>query len=211
MKGVFKTVGAFLTAFVLYVVLSNVLILISYQGYIEENPDDLTAVDVGLVLGTSRWTTHGEENQFFTGRVDAASTLLKEGVVRHLILSGDNAQIEYNEPIQLQDALKDRGVQEEKTTLDYAGFRTLDSVVRSKEVFGQDSVIIISQDFHLPRAIFIARKNGIKAYGFAAGGGESFLNTRIREYFARALSVADVYILRRRPRFLGESEQIIIQ
>jgi len=211
MKGVFKTIGVFLLALILYVTLSNVLIVIAYQGYIEEDLEELTPMDIGLVLGTSRWTTHGEENQFFTGRIDAASELIGKGVVRHLILSGDNAQVEYNEPVQLQDALKDRGVKEEKTTLDYAGFRTLDSVVRSKEVFGQDSVIIVSQSFHLPRAIFIARKNGIKAYGYTAGGGESFTSTRIREYFARALSVADVYILRRRPRFLGETEEIIIQ
>ncbi len=212
MQSVFRFLGALTLAVLLFAVLSNVLILVSYGGYVADQPEELSLpMDVGLVLGTSRWTEHGTENQFFAGRVKAAARLYEQGYVRHLILSGDNAQREYNEPLQLQRALLAMEVEEEDMTLDYAGFRTLDSVVRSREVFGQDSVLIISQGFHLPRAIFIARKNGIKAYGFAAESASSSLWVRVREYLARPLSVADIYLFRRRPKFLGEQETITIR
>ncbi len=212
MQNLLKFLGAILLAVFLFVFVSNVIIILSYQGYVAHSMEDIEQkMDVGVVLGTSRWTVHGEENSYFVGRVNAAADLFANGYVRHLILSGDNAQLEYNEPIQLQHALVDRDVPQEDMTLDYAGFRTLDSVVRSKEVFGQDSIMIISQKFHLPRAIFIARKNGITAFGFVASGAESTVTVKLREYMARALSVADVYIFRRRPKFLGQQEEIIIR
>lgn len=211
MDRILKIVGILFFALVLYTLIANVLLSVAYGPYVLKGKSDVEqSMDVGLVLGTSQWTTHGEENPYFTGRVEAASSLFDGQVVRHLILSGDNAEVSYNEPQALQRALSKRGVPKEDMTLDYAGFRTLDSVVRSKEVFGQDSLMIISQRFHLPRALFIARKNGIVAYGYAAEGPAS-AKVLFREVLARSLSVVDVYIFNRKPRFLGEKESITIR
>ena len=91
-----------------------------------------------------------------------------------------------------------------------AGFRTLDSVVRCKEIFSQNDVIIVSQEFHNQRALFISDSHGISAVGFNAQGVPHgyALKTEIREYFARAAAVLDVYFLKTQPKFLGEKVEI---
>ena len=122
---------------------------------------------VGLVLGTSRFTTKGVKNEFFEERMDAAAELFERGIISHILVSGDNSSIYYNEPRDMLNALKERGIPESAVTLDYAGLRTLDSVVRCAQIFGQNNFIIITQDFHLYRALFIANYHGLKAYGFS--------------------------------------------
>jgi SanA protein len=94
--------------------------------------------------------------------------------------------------------------------LDYAGFRTLDSVVRCREVFSEDSITIISQEFHNQRALFIANKSGVNAIAFNAQevSKNYSLKTCIREYFARVKCVLDIYILHTDPKFLGEKIKI---
>lgn len=207
-----KVVGVLTLATMIYIILANVLVYFSYQSMIYDSNDEIDRkYDVGLILGTSKWTKHGDQNEFFYGRVEASALLYKSQVVDHLILSGDNSQMEYNEPIELRKALLERDVDDRDMTLDYAGFRTLDSVVRSKEVFEQDSVLVITQSFHLPRALFIAHKNGIYAEGYVAEGPSLPLSVWFRELLARPMAVADVYLFRRRPKFLGEKEEIIIR
>lgn len=162
--------------------------------------------DVALVLGTSKWTVRGTQNLFFKGRVQASHLLYSQGIVDHLLLSGDNSIKSYNEPLELKKALEARGVSASDMTMDFAGFRTLDSVVRSKKIFGQDSVIIVTQDFHLPRALFIARMNGISAIGYMAKG-PTVQKVLFREVLARTAAVVDV-LIQRQPKFLGEEEPI---
>lgn len=167
---------------------------------------------VALILGTSRYTVRGTTNLFFKYRIDAAAQLYNSGKIKHIIVSGDNSEKSYNEPKEMLKALLKRGIPASAITLDYAGFRTLDSVVRCKKVFGQNKFIIISQRFHVERALFIAHKYDIDAIGYAAQDppGNYSTKTRIREYFAKTLAVIDLYIIHKKPKFLGKKETINI-
>jgi SanA protein len=158
----------------------------------------LPANDVGLVLGTSKFVRSGKENLFFRYRMEATARLWKEGKVKYLVLSGNNDSEYYNEPADMQRALEKLGVPASVMTLDYAGYRTFDSVVRCKEVFNQEKITIISQNFHNTRALFIGNHEGIEAIAFAAQDvpdGYS-LRTLVREYLARPYAILDVYLLR---------------
>jgi SanA protein len=137
--------------------------------------------------------------------MDAAAQLLEEGRVAILVVSGDNAHRSYNEPAAMMEALEEREVPLDRIVPDYAGFRTLDSVIRMDRVFQQNRFIVVSQRFHVERAIFIATANGIDAYGYAADDatGMAQLSVRVREYAARVQAVLDVYVFGTEPRFIG--------
>lgn len=189
-------------------IVTNVLILwVGGKGVMADStalPRDLT----GLVLGTSpRSARGGGPSPFFENRMDAAAVLYNAGVVRRLLLSGDNRHVAYNEPVAMRDALRQRGLPDTAMALDYAGFRTLDSVVRARKVFQlEENVVIITDDFHLPRALFLARENGLRALGYAGESvpWERSFRTRIREWFSRTLACLDVYVWKTRPHFLGD-------
>src|SRR5262245_61874620 len=116
--------------------------------------------DVGLVLGTAPTVKSGRANLHFRNRIAAAADLWRAGKVKHLLLSGDNHISTYDEPTAMKQALIALGVPERVMTLDYAGFRTLDSVVRAREIFGQTRLTLITDDFHAHRAVFLARHSG---------------------------------------------------
>lgn len=180
------------------------------EDYIYSDLDELPDKSVGVVLGTSPKSVGGRENIFYRYRMDAAVELYQAGKVEYLILSGDNSTFSYNEPIQMQKSLIERGVPEEVLTLDYAGFRTLDSIVRSKEVFGQRDIIVISQKFHNERAVFIGRSKGIDivAYNAKSPLFASAPRVFIREVFARVNMVLDLFVLDKAPRYLGDPVDI---
>ena len=161
---------------------------------------------VSLVLGCTKALRDGRENLFFNTRIRAAAELFKSGKARTLIVSGDNHREGYDEPTDMKEALIAAGVPGDRVVCDYAGFRTLDSVVRAKEIFGQSHITIVSQRFHNERAVYLARANGIDAIGFNAPDVrlESAVKTYVREAFARVKAVLDVRVLRTQPRFLGE-------
>lgn len=165
---------------------------------------------VGLVLGASKNTSRGTANLYFSYRIQAAYELFKAGKIQYLLLSGDNHVKGYDEPSDMREALMALGVPDSCIVLDYAGFRTLDSVVRANEVFGEDSVTIISQEFHNQRALFIANKNNFHAIAFNAKevNRNYSLKTKIREYFARVKCVLDIYVLYTSPKFLGDKIKI---
>ena len=164
---------------------------------------------VAVVLGTSPLYKNGMENLFFTYRIQAAAELYKAGKVDFLILSGDNNKREYNEPEEMKKALIQQGVPEQAIFLDYAGFRTLDSMVRAKEVFQQESITIISQRFHNERAIYLAEHAGLKAVALDAKDvpGHHGLKVRLREYLARVKMFIDL-LIGKQPHFLGETIEI---
>lgn len=167
---------------------------------------------VGLVLGTSSRLSNGLPNPFFDNRMRAAAELYKLGKVGHIIVSGDNRTRFYNEPVEMRNALMKLGVPESAITLDYAGLRTLDSVIRSKEIFGQDNITIITQPFHSYRALFISNYFHINAVALVARepDNEPAVQVYVREYFARAKAILDLYVLKTSPRHLGEKEPITI-
>jgi SanA protein len=170
----------------------------------------LEPAPVALVLGTSRQLVGGGDNAFYFARIKAAAALFTSGKVRGLIVSGDNRTHGYNEPAMMKADLIAAGVPAQYITQDFAGFRTLDSVIRAKAVFGQDRLIVVSQEFHAKRAVFIAQHAGIEAQGFAAEqpAWHWQLRVRAREVLARAAVCLDLWVLNRRPHFLGKREPV---
>lgn len=165
---------------------------------------------VGLLLGCSQRLPDGRTNLFFAYRIAAAARLFEAHKVDYLIVSGDNHVAGYDESSDMKLALVKADIPAERVYCDFAGFRTLDSIVRAKKVFGQTRVTIISQEFHNQRAIYIARHEGLDAIGFNAAdvrAAHSF-RTRIREQFARVKTVLDVCLLGTRPKFLGPRIEI---
>jgi SanA protein len=188
----------------LLVFLAHAVVKRAADGRIYHDIESVPVKTSALLLGTSWSSRSGRPNRFFEHRIDAAAHLVRHGRVAVLVASGDNSHDSYNEPRAMQNALVDRGVPTDRIILDYAGFRTLDSVVRMHEVFQQSDFIVVSQEFHLERALFIAEARGIDAIGFAARDVEGTFGVRIREYAARVRAVFDVYVFGTQPRFLGD-------
>ena len=182
----------------------------SSKDYLYNTIDAVPAAKVGLVLGTSKNTKGGSVNLYFKYRIDAAAKLYKAGKVRYLLVSGDNHTKTYDEPEDMKQALIAAGVPDSCIFLDYAGFRTFDSIIRCWKVFGQSQFIVISQPFHNERAIFIGRHYGlwVSAYNAEEVTKSYGLRTHLREYLARVKAVFDVYIFNTKPKFLGEQVEI---
>ena len=163
---------------------------------------------VGLLLGTSKFV-NGRNNPFYDYRIRAAADLLKANKIKYIIVSGDNSRKEYDEPTSMRTDLIKAGIDSSIIYLDYAGFRTFDSVVRLRDIFGQDSVTIISQPFHNERAIYLAGKEGITAIGFNAAdvSARQGFRTQLREKFARVKVFLDVWF-GKKPKFLGSKIEI---
>ncbi len=175
------------------------------QGRVYSAAELVPTHQIGVVLGCAPTLPDGRENLFFTYRIQAAAELFHAGRVTHLLVSGDNSRLDYDEPSAMRDALIEKGVPTERITLDYAGFRTLDSVVRARRVFQQYDFVVVSQAFHVKRAIFIARFHDANVVGFAAQDvpRTTGLKTNLREHLARVKTVLDVTLLNRQPKFLG--------
>lgn len=175
------------------------------RGRLFTDVQTLPAAKVGLVFGTSD-KVGNRENLYFRYRIDAAVEVWKAGKVETIIVSGDNRDQFYNEPEKMKQALIARGVPKDRIVCDFAGLRTLDSVVRSKKVFGADRVLFISQRFQNERAIYLAKANGIDAYGYGARDvrSEGSWKVQLREIGARVKMWLDVRFLGTRPRHLGE-------
>jgi SanA protein len=191
----------------------NLWIVLRAQGRVFSNVAAVPANDVALVLGTSARLKGGGSNPFFAGRMAAAAELYRAGKVRHLLLSGDNREARYDEPSSMRDALAKLGVPADAVTLDYAGFRTLDSFARAKKVFGVDRLTIVTDDFHSPRAVLLARHFGIDAYAYHSTPVPMrwSTKTRIREIAARFRALLDLYVLRTKPHFLGPRIDLPVQ
>ncbi len=208
-----KRVFFWLTAlFVIVLIASNVWIVNSTEDRVYSDLSKLPNHRIALVLGTSYRSVGGGPNPFFEYRIAMAAELYRLGKIDHFILSGDNSTKFYNEPAEMRKALIREGVPATAITLDYAGLRTLDSVVRSKAIFGQDKITIITQTFHSYRALFISEYYDIDAVAMVAEDPEldRTFKVRIREYLARTKAVLDLYVFDTAPRYLGEKENINI-
>lgn len=189
---------------------ANIWVVRSTSDKVYASLQDVPANDVAVVLGTSNKLTSGAPNPFFESRIAAAASLYMDGKVRHFILSGDNRTRYYNEPLEMKKALMKSGIPDSVITLDYAGLRTLDTIVRCKEIFGQEKITIITQPFHCYRALFISHYYEMDAVALMADEPtlEQGAKVYFREYFARAKAVLDLYILKTEPRHLGEKEPV---
>ena len=211
MRHVLWIVVAALAATAVLLLACNWWVVTSTQSRLVEHTNALADNTVGLVLGTSPLAPGGGTNAHFAGRMDAAAALYASGKVKHLLLSGANPSTRYNEPKAMAAALKQRGVPSSALTLDFAGFRTLDSLVRARAVFDLQQLTIITQRYHGYRALFIAQRQGIDAVAFAAPTNPAVVRSRrteIREVFARVKVVLDLFLTRKQPKFLGEVEPI---
>jgi len=203
---------------ILFIVLAMILlsILLPYQftslfvqKYQYQTLDEIKEPSVGLLLGTSKYQPGAQKNLFYKYRIQKAAELYHQGKIKHILVSGDNAHRSYDEPTNILKDLLKRGVKREDITLDYAGFRTLDSVLRAHQVFGLHSFIIISQKFHIERALFIARSHNLQAHGISAKSPQDFSHFKVifREHFARLLMLWDLFI-QTPPKFPGPPEPI---
>lgn len=179
------------------------------NGRVYSDPAQVPYNHVGLLLGTGKYLTSGYLNPYYKYRIDAATELMNARKIEFLIISGDNGRIDYNEPEMMRADLIAAGIDSTRIFLDYAGFRTFDSIIRLKKIFSQDSVTVISQKFHNQRALFIAKKEGISAVGYNAHdvSTKAGLKTQTREKFARVKVFAD-YLLKVKPKFLGPKVKI---
>ena len=187
----------------------NYTISSSCAGKTFSDIDQIPKNRVGLVLGTAQRLRDGQPNPYYTFRIRAVVKLYNAGKIDYVLVSGDNATIYYNEPMGFKKDLVKAGIPGNKIFLDYAGFRTLDSMVRAKEIFGLDSVTVISQKFHNERAIYLAGKKGLIAIGYNAEdvSGSDGLNVRVREYFARVKVFIDL-LFNIQPKFYGKRIEI---
>jgi SanA protein len=187
-----------------FVAWSNASAVLAGRGRLHDDPRQLEGRGVGLVFGCDD-RFQGRENLYFRYRIDAAESLWKAGKLRGLIVSGDNRSHDYNEPDKMRRALIARGVPADRIVCDFAGLRTLDSVVRAKEIFGVNDVVFISQRFQNERAAFLGRAGGMEIAGFNARDveGRGGLKTKAREVGARVKMWLDVHILGTEPRHLG--------
>ncbi|MCG8708962.1 outer membrane permeability protein SanA [Brenneria sp. 4F2] len=171
--------------------------------FVYDELQDLPPRQVGVVLGTSKYYRTSIVNQYYLFRIQGALNAYNSGKVGYLLLSGDNAQQSYNEPMTMRRDLIAAGVPPLNIVLDYAGFRTLDSIVRTRKVFDTNDFTIITQRFHCERALFIAMHLGIQAQCYAVPSPKNMMMVRIREFGARLGALFDLFILKREPRFLG--------
>jgi SanA protein len=194
---------------IIAIIWANSKIISSSKNKVFSNLDKLPLNNVGLLLGTSKFLKGGHLNPYYQNRIIAAHVLLKSKKIKYVIISGDNKTENYNEPELMRTDLMGLGIDSTKIYLDYAGFRTLDSIIRLKKIFGQSKVTIISQKFHNERAIFIAEQEGIEAIGFNAQDVNFKLGFKVqlREKLARVKVFLD-NIFNKEPKFLGASIKI---
>ena len=186
------------------VVYCNWAVSKSAEGKLYSEVSTIPFNKVGILLGTSKSLADGRDNLYYTYRIQAALELYKAKKVNYIIVSGDNSQKDYNEPEQMRNDLIKGGVDSSHIVLDYAGFRTFDSIVRLRDVFGQTKVTIISQRFHNERALYIAAKEGIMAVAYNAKDvkARAGFKTMFRERLARVKVFVD-YITGKEPKFGG--------
>lgn len=194
---------------VIIIIIPN-LVISRYGRYSYDRLDRTPKVYCAILLGTSKYLSGGRKNLYYTYRIEAAKRLYDSGGCEKIIVSGDNETMQYNEPRRMRKDLMKAGVPGENIVCDYAGFRTLDSIIRFKKVFGRQRGVVISQKFHNERAIYIARAYGVELYGYNAldVGLRSGFKTRMREVFSRVMCVLDVEILHTGPRFLGKKIEV---
>lgn len=195
--------GCFLVAFIIYA--CNRIINKSAGNKVFNSASEIPFNHVGILLGTSKYSSFGPINRYYQYRIDAALELFTNEKIKYIVVSGDNGKNNYNEPEQMRADLIKGGIDSSRIFLDYAGFRTFDSMVRLKKIFGQNKATVISQLFHNQRAIYIGNKIGVDAIGYNAKDvtGKMGYETNLREKLARVKVFVD-FIIGTKPKYLGE-------
>lgn len=196
---------------VLGVFLLNAYMAFSSKDKIYIEVQKVPEKKAALLLGTNKYIAKGKKNYYYLYRIRAAASLWKAGKVKAIVVSGTNDSPYYNESKSMYDDLIKAGVPKKYIALDYSGFRTLDSILRAEAIFDLKDYIIVSQKFHLERALFIAKAKGQKVIGFMAkdiSGTAAAYRMKAREYLARAKAFLDLYILHTKPKFDGKKVKV---
>ncbi|SDT09686.1 SanA protein [Maribacter dokdonensis] len=209
LKKILKILGLLFILLVFVIFTCNIIISNTADGKTFTDISSTPKNRVGLVLGTSNKLTNGSPNPYYTYRINATKALYNAGKIEFILVSGDNGSIYYNEPDTFKKDLIKAGIPEQVIFLDYAGFRTLDSMFRAKFIFGLNNVTVISQKFHNERAIYIAKQKGLNAIGFNAQDVSTSqgIKVQLREYLARVKVFIDM-LLNTQPKFYGTTIEI---
>ncbi len=176
-----------------------------YQGSIYTDPQAVPSAPVAIVFGAAL-QANGEPSWMLADRIEAAVDLYKAGKVQRILMTGDNARPDYDEVTAMKQYAVERGVPADRINLDHAGFRTYDSCYRARAIFGIREAVLVTQGYHLPRALYLAHAFGIQAVGLKGGRDryprQSFYD--LREAAADIVMWYEVHFTHPLPRYLGE-------
>lgn len=169
--------------------------------YILQSREDAPHAEAAIILGAAI-TQAGLPSPVLQDRVLMAVDLYRQGKVSKILVSGSNPSTSYNEVNPVRKVLVENGIPTEDIFLDHAGFDTYSTMYRAKEVFKVTSAIVVTQNFHLPRALFLARNMGLEAYGMPADRSTYTLKNYVREFFSRPKAFIDI-VMKRSPKYTG--------
>lgn len=187
----------------IFILTTNIVFYITTKQYIYNSASDAPNAEVALIPGAAILPS-GAPSSIFIDRVDTAIDLYKEGKVSKILVSGDNSTVSHNEVNPVRLYLLNKGISDQDIFLDHAGFDTYSSMYRARDIFGVTSILITTQSFHLPRAVFIARRLGIQAYGVRADVGHILFRNYVREVFADEKAMFDL-VFHTKPKYLGDT------
>ncbi|MDP0588774.1 MAG: ElyC/SanA/YdcF family protein [Candidatus Endonucleobacter bathymodioli] len=194
-----KTMTKFLAVIaicvLLFVAIANILVTSTTDTYLYSDVKTIPHNKVAILLGTSKYARNGGLNDHYRLRINAAYELFSEGKIDYILISGSRT-LYYDEPSTIRSDLLQMGIPSNIMYRDYGGFRTIDSIIRAKNIFGLTQFTIISQGYHNNRALYIALNQGINAIAFNAGSGSnSNIKNKVREIMARVLAIIELHIM----------------
>jgi len=187
----------------LFILATNVTIQMTTQAYRYNDASLAPIAEVALIPGAAL-ARNGTPSPIFIDRANIAIALYNAGKVAKILVSGDNSTLSHNEVNPMRLYLLSQEIPDQDIFLDHAGFDTYSTMYRARNIFGISSVLIATQSFHLPRAVFIARKLGMEAYGVNADQGHMLFRNYVREVLADEKAVFDL-LLNRKPKYLGDT------
>lgn len=187
----------------IFVLATNIIFYVETKPYIYNNVEDAPNALVAIIPGAAI-LKNGTPSPIFIDRVNSAIDLYKAGKISKVLVSGDNSTLFHNEVNPVRLYLLDKGIPDQDIFLDHAGFDTYSTMYRALNIFGVTSIVITTQSFHLPRAVFIARQLGIKAYGVNTDVGHILFRNYVREMFADEKAVFDL-MFNTKPKYLGDT------
>lgn len=203
MKRIYKILGILIIGGIILIAVISLLINILTRSYIYEKISDVPEAETGLLLGAAVFP-NGALSGALKDRADTTISLYKAKKIKKILVTGDNGSVEHNEVNPVRTYLLKEGISGEDIFLDHAGFDTYSSMYRARDIFLTESIIVITQSFHLPRAVFIARNLKMEAFGVSADNGHTYsIKNSIREIFANVKAVANL-VFAREPKYLGE-------
>jgi len=201
-----------ISASVLTPIALNYYVRLATSNYLRTDVAKVPSKPIAIVFGAGIWED-GTPTPMLADRVQAAVDLYKAGQVGKLLMTGDNSAPDYNEVKVMQEYAEKQGVPVNDITLDYAGFSTYESCYRAKEIFGITQAVLVTQNFHLPRAVYTCRKLGVEAIGLGTPDWGKFrqytmIRYSFREFLAVVKALWEVRVTRPKPTFLGPFEGI---